>query len=126
MSPLRLLFSCQDLGAGSSGGREHGHLSHSGQPGGRTGGTYRLQSRHELLPRDPLVLTPVHLAEYLQDLDLAAAQVRVQGGQGRRLGQSELGHSSAGRPGALLRKVREWGRGGEFRGDRLLECDSQS
>ena len=43
------------------------------------GGTYRLQSHNELLPRDLLVLAPVHFAKYLQDLDLAAVQVGVQG-----------------------------------------------
>lgn len=56
------------------------------------GCTYRLQSHNELLPGDALVLVLGHLAKYLQDLDLVATQVGIQGQQGGGLGQLELGH----------------------------------
>lgn len=75
------------------------------------GGAYRLESHDELLSGD-LVLALVHLVKQLQDLDLAAVQVGVQGQQGGGFGQSELGHLPAGGSLAfLLKEAREGGRG---------------
>lgn len=66
----------------------HGHPPSPSQASlGGGGGAYRLQSRDELLPGDPLFLALLHLVKYLLDLDLVAAQVRVQGRQGRGFGQ---------------------------------------
>lgn len=47
-------------------------------PQASRGGAYRLESHDELLSGD-LVLALVHLVKQLQDLDLAAVQVGVQG-----------------------------------------------
>lgn len=99
-----------DLGRGRQGWA-HGHSSPP-QASLEGRGAYCLQSHDELLPGDPLVLAPVHLVKYLQDLDLLAVQVGVQGRQGRGSGQSELWHQQAGRSeGFLLKEAREWGRG---------------
>lgn len=67
---------------------------HGGRASPRPSGearTHCLQSHDKFLPGDALVLAPLPLVKYLQDLDLTATQVGVQVCQDRRFGQPQLG-----------------------------------